>query len=104
MKLTEVHPNRLYDPAQRVCAKLARIARVDAWNGGAKALCMVNRLELSPYHAEYLAAVTQAYHSLTGTASNYLAYECPECGSACMGEDAVYECCWGLKFLLSFPE
>lgn len=93
MNLTEARPNALYDRAERATARFARIARCDAWHGGAIAMVKLRRLKRSANYRQYDAAVSQAYASSTGTAPDYLAYECPECGSARLGQDAAYACC-----------
>lgn len=95
MKLHECDPAQLDDRTQRATAKFARIARCNAVMGGASALTKLARLERmgSPNVGEYHDAVTAAYHSSTGCAHEHLAYECPECGSPCLGESAAYEHC-----------
>lgn len=96
-KLIEVSPTRknIPDRVERAIVKFARIARSNAINGGASALTKLDRLERmgSPHTSEYHDAITAAYHSSTGSARQYLAYECPECGCTCIGEDAAYAHC-----------
>jgi hypothetical protein len=94
-KLNECSPKSLPDRVDRCTARFARIARSNAYNGGASALTLLDRLERmgSPNTSEYHDAITSAYHSSTGTAREHLAYECPECGSPCLGETAAREHC-----------
>jgi hypothetical protein len=92
-RLKECNPSKLYDRGQRAIAKLARIARCDCVNGGARALVIADRLAAMGAAEDYGAVVSAAYTSSTGCAPDYLAYECPECGSACMGIEAALSCC-----------
>lgn len=93
MRLREANPKRLYDREQRTLAKLARIARNDCVYGGARAMVLVERLKRMGSRLDIDNVVSQAYASSTGTAEDYIAYECPECGNTCMGIHAAYACC-----------
>ncbi len=84
--------------------RLARIARNDAVHGGAKAMVIINTLRDRPDKPcegvvafdnidELDDAVSAAYHSGTGTASEYLAHECGECGCVLLGKSAALRCC-----------
>lgn len=90
-------------------ARLAAIASNDTWQGGARALSLANRMPcanrdpetgrfrpggpwiLDARTANYV--VSDVYGSNDGTSSRFMAYECPECGNATLGEDAAYQCC-----------
>jgi len=87
--------NELYDPQERAIARLAGIARNDCWQGGCSAMMLSDKAQALdlPFSGEASNAVSQAYSSGTGTASDYLAYECPECGSVVLGEDNAYAHC-----------
>lgn len=93
MQIIEVSPRRLTDRTERAQAKLARIARGDCWHGGARALVLAKRLDRLHCSFDPLAVVSDAYSSSTGTATNYLAYLCPECGTAHLGKEAASQCC-----------
>lgn len=89
--LKQASPSRLTNLDERAQAKLARIAQCDCIHGGARALVLAKRLTGS--HIDFDSVVSAAYTSSTGTASEYLPYECPECGRVCLGESAAYACC-----------
>lgn len=91
MKVVEVSWRRLTDRNERAQAKLAMIARGDCWHGGARAMVLARRLQNAQFDAD--AIVSQAYGSSTGTASDYLAYLCPECGNARLGQTDALNCC-----------
>ncbi len=91
--LKETHPDNLADRHERALAKLARIARCDAWHGGARALVLAKRLEAMGGNAQAIEAVTDAYTNGRGDATRFLAYECPECGTACAGTEAAHDHC-----------
>ena len=93
MNLKECSPRALHDRTERAQAKLARIARVDCWHGGAKALVLANRLERMGSQIDPQAVVSAAYTNTRGNARQYLAYECPECGSPVQGADNAYQHC-----------
>jgi len=63
----------------------------DVYFGGARALVLLKRMKRSPNYSLYADAVDQCYHC--DYAHDYTAWECPECGSACFGRSAAYECC-----------
>ena len=76
---------------ERAACKLAKIAAQDVYFGGARALVLLKRMKRSPNYSLYADAVDQCYHC--DYAHDYTAWECPECGSACFGRSAAYECC-----------
>jgi predicted RNA-binding Zn-ribbon protein involved in translation (DUF1610 family) len=43
--------------------------------------------------AEYQDVVSAAYTNSRGEAIEYLAFQCPECGNACMGKDTAAQHC-----------
>jgi len=85
MKLKECSPKLLSDGSERAQAKLARIARWDCINGGARALVLAKRMTRAQFDA--YAVVSSAYTAYDGYATDYLAYECPECGCPVIGSD-----------------
>lgn len=91
--LQEISPDKLSDRGERALAKLARIARFDVNFGGAKALVIADRLAKMGSTLDAHTVVGEAYCSSTGTARDFTAYACPECGSPCFGEDAAFICC-----------
>lgn len=95
MTLKETSPNNLHDRTERAQAKLARIARGDCWHGGAKAMVIAERLDRMGAQFDAGEVVADAYTDSRGNATRFLAYACPECGSACFGADAAYACCAG---------
>src|SRR5262245_980341 len=94
MRLIEANPDQL-PRESRAIAKLARIARCDVQFGGARALVICKRLELMGSTVDYDNVVSAAYSSSTGSAREYLAFECPECGCAHLGEENALACCNG---------
>lgn len=91
MKLKEVHPNKLTDKGERALAKMARIAACDTNFGGARALVLLKRLGNS--QLPFDEVVTNTYHS-NSIPSQYVAYECPECGTVCFGDIAALKHCF----------
>lgn len=109
MRLVQVSWQRL--PAgseERQMAQLAAIASNDTWIGGASALVLAGkmpctnrdpdtgRFRRSPWTLDARTAkdvVSDVYSSSNGTSRRFMAYECPECGSASLGEDSAYRCC-----------
>lgn len=87
-RLQQTSYKRLHDKHSRALAKLALIARNDCVYGGARASVLADRLG-----GEFGDVVSEAYTSSTGEAREYLPFECPECGSACLGESAALNCC-----------
>jgi hypothetical protein len=94
MRLVETSYHNLSGSA-RALAKLATIARNDCRYGGARASVIAERAQSMglPLAYEMADCVSQAYTSSSGSAREYLATECPECGSACAGQSAALECC-----------
>ena len=85
--MKEVSPYKLTGH-DRALARLAWIARHDVIWGGARAMVLANRLK-----GDFQDVVSEAYTSVTGTAENYIAYECNECGQAHLGKDNALRCC-----------
>ena len=92
--LQELSPDKLYDRGERALAKLARIARCDVHFGGAKAMTIADRLANMGSQLAVHDVVSKAYSSSTGTASDFIAYACPECGNPRLGKEAAYNCCY----------
>lgn len=92
-RLKECSVDLLEDRAERAQAKLARIARGNVYFGGASALMIARRLNAMGTALPVDDIVSAAYASNTGNAVEYLSYECPECGRACLGETAAMQCC-----------
>ena len=82
--------------SERAIAKLAHIANVNTVQGGASALVKANRaLAMGLPHADEMAdAVDATYSASTGKPSPaHSAWECRECGSVHLGQEAADECC-----------
>ena len=88
MRLKETNPNNLTNRNERASARLARIARGDTYFGGASALVIAKRANKKLFPAEEIVA--DVYH---GRESKWMAYECPECGQAHLGEESAIGCC-----------
>ena len=93
MKLEKADYRRL-NRDDRALAKLALIARHDCYSGSAKAMVIARRLNSMGTELPVDDVVSAAYSSTTGTASEFMPYECPECGSACLGETEAYQHCF----------
>ncbi len=93
MKLIEVNPSKLFNRADRACAKLARIARGDTVYGGVKALVLAKRLNRMGTKLPVDAIVGDVYAASNYSLGDWGAYECPECGCAHLGRDAALQCC-----------
>ncbi len=101
-RLKQVSCALLHGP-ERAISKLALLARGDCIHGGASALTLADRLTFGKLRFEdkqyqqpdvsYHDIVSAAYASSTGEVTQYLPYECPECGQARLGETAALECC-----------
>jgi len=76
----------------RKLARLATIAELDVINGGARAAVIAAKYP-SACGGQYGDVVSAAYTDSRGQAHEYLAFECPECGSACLGKSAALACC-----------
>ena len=96
--LQEASPRDLPDRSDRALARLARKARSNVWLGGASALLCARRLEAMGSRLPALRCVRDAYASSTGEAREFLAYACPECGQARLGQTAALECCTEPEF------
>ena len=88
MKLKETSPNNLTNRYEKACARLARMARANTYFGGASALVIAKRANKKKFPAEEI--VMDVYH---GRVSEWMAYECPECGQAHLGEQSALDCC-----------
>lgn len=109
MKLKRASWQSLHDKESQQIARLAAIASNDAWQGGARALSLASRMPCAirdPETGKFLPGgrweldsrtardvVSDVYGSHDGTSRRFMAYECPECGNATLGEDAAYQCC-----------
>lgn len=91
MKLKSVPASSLNDPHQRACARLARIAVCDTIFGGTRALRIAARCKYKKIPAEEI--IGDVYSSSNGSAGEWGAYECPECGQVYLGTEAAYACC-----------
>ena len=92
MKIREARCE-LADKGERFLNRLAHIARCDCNFGGAKAMVIAHRFASRLPELPLEDCVAQAYASSTGTAKDYLAYECPECGCAVLGYEAAAAHC-----------
>jgi hypothetical protein len=90
-RLKGAKPISLTNRYERACARLAIIAMSDVTFGGARALRIAKRASLKKFPA--MEIVSQAYESSTGEATSFIPYHCHECGQACLGMDAAYQCC-----------
>ena len=88
MRLKETNPNNLTNRNERASARLARIARGNTYFGGASALVIAKRANKKLFPAEEIVADVYA-----GSESKWMAYECPECGQAHLGEESAIGCC-----------
>jgi len=105
-RLIEASPSQLHDPEERAKARLAAIARADVLYGGARALVIAREVRegkhsdsvagdaakeiqkhLDGYECD--AIVSSVYTSSTDDGIRYTAYECPECGTVCLGREAA---------------
>ena len=93
MKLKEANPSLLLDRSQRAEAKLARIARCDTVNGGARALVLAKRLRSMGSSLDAEGIVGDVYCASNYSCGDHGAYECPECGGVHLGTEAAYRCC-----------
>lgn len=93
MKPTPTSWRCLHDREDRTVARIATIARNNTVFGGASALVYAKRLaRLGGADLEYV--VSDVYARSSGQAhSEYEAFECPECGTACLGSQAAYRHC-----------
>lgn len=89
MKPTPAHYSQLSGREQKI-AHLAAIARHDTLMGGARAMVIAKNRN----NAEDIAIVSEVYRASTGGHHEvYEAWECPECGQACLGRNEAYSCC-----------
>ena len=94
MRLKPCSYQRLYDHNERTTAHLAAIARADTIWGGARAMVLARRMDAMGCKIDADAVVGDVYSRSTGQWSHDLeAWECPECGQACLGQDKAFECC-----------
>ena len=92
-RIPEANFRLLPDRQERSLAHMAVLARHDVYCGAAQALVLAERLRRMRSGLDYAAVISQAYTSSRGLAPDYLAYECPECGSVHAGCDAALHCC-----------
>lgn len=92
----------LSDREERAVARLAQKARLDTIDGGASALVLAQRADHMGWHScgrSALEVVSIVYSASTGRHHTDLeAWECPECGNACLGMDAAMACCQVREF------
>ena len=95
--MKHVHHSRLTDLIEQKIAALAGNARMDTIHGGARSLreakeADANKEDFGDYSAEEI--VGDVYSASTGKPSpKYEAWECPNCGNACLGQEAANKCC-----------
>lgn len=102
-RLQQVAVDELENPSEQAIARLALLARADCIHGGASAMTVARRLmdneadeddeKFRQTNVPYVEIISAAYTSFTGTAGEFLPYECPECGQARLGITAATECC-----------
>lgn len=94
MKLKVVSPNLLSNRYDRACAKLAKIALNDTITGNARALILSKRLQRIDSDIPANDIVSDVYSLSNWTCgAHWSAFECPECGQACLGQEAALACC-----------
>ena len=83
------------DRDSRAIVKLARKAANNAIFGGASAIVIAERLDRMGcrFDAESIVTETWTCGTRDGYSLIFDAYECPECGSAHVGQEAAYACC-----------
>jgi hypothetical protein len=92
MSLKPARWDSLYLPSERAHARIAAFARRDTIWGGARALVLAKRGRLKTVPFDEI--VGDVYSASTGNHhAVHEAWECPECGQACLGQDAAYSCC-----------
>lgn len=91
--LKNVHWKELGGRLERMIARVELKARCNTIFGGMSALTLVNRLH--GMGGEDLRFVVHAVYSLSSGRPHpqYAAFECPECGTACLGEESAQTCC-----------
>lgn len=78
----------------RIVAKVAARARLDTLYGGAKALVWVKRLPRLAHRLDLRDVVSDVYSASTGRHhARHEGWECPECGSVHLGQEAAAQCC-----------
>jgi rubrerythrin len=88
------HNSQLQDRTDRTIARLAAIARFDTLYGGSRAMVLACRMEDINPSGDYRCVVDDVYSRSTGQRSTvFEAWECPECGSQCLGIEAAMNCC-----------
>ncbi len=89
--MKQVMPSDLPNTPERAICRLAMIAALDVFHGGARALVLLKRLKRSPHYMKFEAAVADSYS--TDYSVNYTFWECPECGEPCFGiHNAIGHC------------
>lgn len=99
MKLIPAHYSHLTNRQERAVARLAAMARQDTITGSASALIVAKRADRLKFYScgrTALEVVSIVYTSSLGRIHPALeAWECPECGSARLGQDEALACCAG---------
>lgn len=98
MNLKSISYKAFAPSAERNTAKLAAKARVNTIYGGASALRLARHCErLGVKFIDGVSArevVSDVYSRSTGeTSATFEGWECPECGSACLGIELALACC-----------
>lgn len=84
----------LHDRDERLIARFAAKARANTIWGGCSALVIAKRLQRMNPRSEALSVVKDVYSASTGRHhTEFEAWECPECGSAHLGQDKAAQCC-----------
>ena len=93
MRLKPARWSELHSRDERTVARIERIARNDTIWGGAKAMVLSKRLaDMGGQDVGWVVA--SVYCASTGKPHpDYSAWECPECGSAHLGQENAYKCC-----------
>lgn len=91
--LKNVHWKKLDERAERMVARMEAKARGDTIHGGMSAQVLADKLLLMG--GTDLRHVVNAVYALSSGKphAEYAAFECPECGAACLGKDGAENCC-----------
>jgi rubrerythrin len=92
-KMNPTHWSNLDHRDDRTVARIARIAISDTIHGGCRALRLSKRLAaVGGQDVQYV--VSDVYSASSGYSHpEHSAWECPECGSAHLGQEAARRCC-----------
>lgn len=92
--MTTAHADALSNRTDRATARLAQRARLDTIHGGAAAVLLERRLKSRGSPVGFAGVVAAVYGASTGRHHPELeAWECPECGTAHLGQTAALQCC-----------